>query len=444
MNGTSAAIFGFDPFWLSTALLFITYGILVIDRLNRSIVALLGGGLMIACGVIDQGQAIAGQDFNTLALLIGMMLLVAIARPSGMFQYLAFWAARSARGHPALLLALLTLITALVSTVLNNVTTVLLIAPVTLVIAGELRLAPYPFLFSEVVASNIGGTATLIGDPPNILIGSATGLSFNDFLLHLGPVIAIILLVQLAIGHWLWGARMEVDAPVRLRVLAYRPVDAITDRRLLAKSLIALALTVVGFVVGDRVGLQPGSIALAGAAVLLLLDNWRRPREEQSHRIHAAFGEVEWITIFFFVGLFVVVAGVERAGVLQWLAGAIIKATGGDRTIASMLVLWASALLSAIVDNIPFVATMIPVIKSMGPSLGGGSALQPLWWALALGACLGGNGTLIGASANLTVAGIAERNGVAFGFMAFLKLAFPMMLVSIAIAMVYIYLRYLL
>src|SRR5437763_6826707 len=205
MKVTSPSIFGFYPFWLSTALFFITYGFLVIDRLNRSIVALLGGGLMIACGVIDQGQAIAGQDFNTLALLVGMMLLVAIARPSGMFQYLAFWAARSARGHPALLLALLTLITALVSTVLNNVTTVLLIAPVTLVIAGELRLAPYPFLFSEVVASNIGGTATLIGDPPNNLIGSATGLSFNDFLLHLGPVIAIILLVQLAIGHWLWG-----------------------------------------------------------------------------------------------------------------------------------------------------------------------------------------------------------------------------------------------
>ena len=444
MNGPSAAIFGFDPFWLSTALLFVTYGVLMIDRLNRSIVALLGGGLMIACGIIDQDEAIAGQDFNTLALLIGMMLLVAIARPSGMFQYLAFWSARRTRGRPDLLLALLSLVTAVVSAFLDNVTTVLLIVPVTLVIAGELRLDPYPFLFSEVIASNIGGTATLIGDPPNILIGSATGLSFNQFLFHLTPVIAIVLLVQLVIGQLLWGRRMIVDPVARTRVLAFQPGDAIADRILLVKSLSVLALTILGFVAGDRLGFRPGGIALAGASILLLLDNWRRPSEEQSRRIHAIFGEIEWITIFFFVGLFVVVAGVERAGVLEWLAGAIIKATGGNRTGATMLVLWASALLSAVVDNIPFVATMIPVIKSMGPSLGGDSALQPLWWALALGACLGGNGTLIGASANLTVAGIAERNGIRFAFMPFLKLAFPMMLVSIAISMVYIYLRYLL
>jgi Na+/H+ antiporter NhaD/arsenite permease-like protein len=444
MSGPSTTLFGFDPFWLSSAFLFATYGVLMIDRLNRSIVALLGGCLMIAFGIVDQDQAIAGQDFNTLALLIGMMLLVAIARPSGMFQYLAFWSARRARGRPDLLLALLSVVTAAVSAVLDNVTTVLLIVPVTLVIAGELRLAPYPFLFSEVVASNIGGTATLIGDPPNILIGSATGLSFNQFLVHLSPVIVIVLLVQLAIGHLLWGRRMTADSTARARVLGFRPGDAIADRSLLVKSLIVLALTILGFAAGNRLGFRPGSVAIASAALLLLLDNWHRPSEEQSHRIHTAFGEVEWITIFFFVGLFVVVAGVERAGVLQWLAGAIVRATGGDRTLATMLVLWASALLSAVVDNIPFVATMIPVIKSMGPSLGGDGALQPVWWALALGACLGGNGTLIGASANLTVAGIAERNGVPFRFMPFLKLAFPMMLVSIAIAMVYIYLRYLL
>ncbi len=443
MAAPSATILGLDPFWLSTALLFIAYAVLVIDRLNRSIVALLAGGLMVACGIVDQDQAIAGQDFNTLALLIGMMLLVAIARPSGMFQYLAFWSARTARGHPGLLLALLTMVTALVSTALNNVTTVLLIAPVTLVIAGELRLAPYPFLFSEVIASNIGGTATLIGDPPNILIGSATGLSFNEFLIHLTPVVAIVLLVQLGIGQLLWGRRMTVDMAARARVLAFRPSDAITDRALLTKSLIVLFLTILGFAVGDGFGFQPGTVALAGAAILLLLDNWHRPSEEQSHRVHAIFGEVEWITIFFFVGLFVVVAGVEHAGVLEWLASAIVKATGSDRTVATILVLWASALLSAVFDNIPFVATMIPVIKSMGPSLGGATALHPLWWALALGACLGGNGTLIGASANLTVASIAERNGIPFRFMPFLKLAFPMMLVSIAIATVYVYLRYL-
>ena len=237
---------------------------------------------------------------------------------------------------------------------------------------------------------------------------------------------------------------MRIDPAAQARVLAFKPGDAIADRSLLVKSLIVLALTILGFVAGDRLGFRPGSVALAGAAILLLLDNWHRPNEEQSRRIHAIFGEVEWITIFFFVGLFVVVAGVEHAGVLDWLARVILQTTGGERAPAVTLILWASALLSAVIDNIPFVATMIPVIKSMGPSLGGDSALQPIWWALSLGACLGGNGTLIGASANLTVAGIAERNGIPFGFMTFLKFAFPMMLVSIAIAMLYIYLRYLL
>ena len=260
------AIFGLDPFWLSSALLLITYAVLMVDRLNRSIVALLGGMLMIACGIVDQDQAIAGQDFNTLALLVGMMLLVAIARPSGLFQYLAFWSARRARGRPDLLLALLSLVTAVVSAFLDNVTTVLLIVPVTLVIAGELRLAPYPFLFSEVLASNIGGTATLIGDPPNILIGSATGLTFNDFVFHLTPVIAFILLVQIAIAQWLWGRHMTAEPAARSRVLAFRPSDAITDRPLLVKSLLILGLTVLGFVAGDRLGFRPGSVALAGAS----------------------------------------------------------------------------------------------------------------------------------------------------------------------------------
>jgi len=443
MDAPYPAVFGLDPFWVSLALLLITYAVLTLDRLNRAIVALLGGGLMLLAGIVDQDRAIAGQDFNTLALLVGMMLLVAIARPSGMFQYLAFWSAKVARGHPGVLLALLALVTAVVSALLDNVTTVLLIAPVTLVITAELRLPPYPFLFSEILASNIGGTATLIGDPPNILIGSATGLSFNAFLIHLSPAIAIVLAVQLAIGHAIWGRRLRCPPEARARVLAFRPGDAIADRPLLLKSLCVLALTLAGFAFGVRFGLKPGSTAIAGAALLLMLDNWRRPSEEQSRRVHANFAEVEWITIFFFIGLFVIVAGVSHAGVLDWLAGTIVKLTGSSLTATSLLVLWASALLSAVIDNIPFVATMIPVIKGMGSSLGGEEALRPVWWALSLGACLGGNGTLIGASANLTVAGIAERNGISFGFLTFLKLAFPMMIISIGIGMVYILLRYL-
>jgi len=431
------------PLVVSTALLLASYAAIMAERVNRAIVALIGAGLMILTGVIDQEQAIDGEDFNTLALLVGMMVLVAIARRSGMFQYLAIWSAKAAAGRPALILVLLSIVTAVVSAFLDNVTTVLLIAPVTLVITAELKAPPYPFLFTEILASNIGGTATLIGDPPNILIGSATGLSFNDFVANLAPVVLLILAAQLGVNHLVWGRAMRADESTRTRILAFRAADAITDRRLLHQALLVLALVVAGFVLARRLAIEPGTIALSGAALLLLLDNWPRKAEEQTGRVHAIFGEVEWVTIFFFVGLFVIVAGVEHAGLLRLLADALVSATGSDRTVAALAILWSSALLSAVIDNIPFVATMIPVIKEMTPVFGGPEGLLPLWWALSLGACLGGNGTLIGASANLTVAGIAERAGVPFRFMTFLKLAFPMMLMSVAIATGYVYVRYL-
>jgi Na+/H+ antiporter NhaD/arsenite permease-like protein len=315
--------------------------------------------------------------------------------------------------------------------------------PVTLVVTEQLKVPPYPFLFAEIFASNIGGTATLIGDPPNIIIGSATGLTFNDFLLNLAPVIVIILAVQIGINHLIWGRKMKTDEVARARVMAFKPVEAINDRPLLWKSLFVLALVIVGFILAHPLHLEPGSIAMLGAALLLLLENLGRSGEDQSHGIHQTFGEVEWITIFFFVGLFIIVAGVEHAGLLSLLADELIHVTGGDMTVTTIAVLWASAVLSAIIDNIPFVATMIPVIKNMATTFGGEEGLLPLWWALSLGACLGGNGTLIGASANLTVAGIGERNGVPFRFVPFLLLAFPMMLMSILISTAYVYLRYL-
>jgi len=445
MTGESASgvWFGWDPLWVSTALLVVTYAAIMTERVNRAIVALVGAGLMMLTGVLTQQQALAGEDFNTLALLIGMMLLVAIARKSGMFQYLAIWSAKAAQGRPWAILALLTLVTALVSALLDNVTTVLLIAPVTLVITEQLRVPPYPFLFTEILASNIGGTATLIGDPPNIIIGSAAGLSFNDFVVNLTPVILLVLAAQLLVNHLIWGRALRVDEAARTRIMAFHPRQAITDWPLLRKSLFVIGLVVLAFILARAIGLEAGSIALSGAALLLLLDNLGRPAEEQTHRLNGVFSEVEWITIFFFVGLFAVVAGVEHAGLLDWFAKQVLSATGGSLAATALVILWASAILSAIIDNIPFVATMIPVIKSMAPTFGGPEGLLPLWWSLSLGACLGGNGTLIGASANLTVAGIAERAGIPFRFMTFLKLAFPMMLMSIVISMVYVWLRYL-
>jgi len=372
-----------------------------------------------------------------------MMLLVAQARRSGMFQALAIWSAKAARGQPWAILALLTLVTALVSALLDNVTTVLLIAPVTLAVTAELKVPPYPFLFTEILASNIGGTATLIGDPPNIIIGSAAGLTFNDFVVNLTPIILVVLAVQMLINHLIWGRRMQVGEQARARVMAMSPAEAIVDRRLLLQSVGVLALVILAFVLAHDIHLAPGTIALAGAGLLMLLDNVARSPEDQSHHVHAIFAEVEWITIFFFVGLFAIVAGVEDAGLLEMMASRLVDLTGGDLTVTAIAILWGSALLSAIIDNIPFVATMIPVIKNMGPDFGGPQGLLPLWWSLSLGACLGGNGTLIGASANLTVAGIAERAGVPFRFLTFLWLAFPMMLMSVIVSTVYIYLRYL-
>jgi Na+/H+ antiporter NhaD/arsenite permease-like protein len=438
-----ATLFGLDPLWLSTAILILSYAAIMTERINRAIIALVGAGAVILSGLLDQDQAIAGIDFNTIALLTGMMLLVAISKRSGMFQYVAIWSAKVARGSPWAMLGLLTIVTAVASALLDNVTTVLLIAPVTLVITGQLKLPPYPFLFTVIFASNIGGTATLIGDPPNIIIGSASGLTFNDFLLNLGPVILLVLLMQLGINHLIWGRKMKVDDADRARVMGFRPVEAINDRPLLWKSLFVMGLVILGFVLAHPLRLEPGSIALLGAALLLLLENLGRPAEDQSHSVHKTFGEVEWITIFFFVGLFVIVAGVEHAGLLSMLADTLIGVTGGDLTITTLTLLWASAILSAAIDNIPFVATMIPVIKNMAPSFGGPEGLLPLWWSLSLGACLGGNGTLIGASANLTVAGIGERAGVPFRFVPFLLLAFPMMLLSILVSTAYVYLRYL-
>lgn len=440
---TAGTWFGLDPLWLSTAILVASYVAIMTERVNRAIIALLGAGLMILTGVIDQDTAIAGEDFNTLALLIGMMLLVAISRRSGMFQYVAIWAAKLGRGNPTAILALLSLVTAALSAFLDNVTTVLLIAPVTLVITQELKVPPYPFLFTEILASNIGGTSTLIGDPPNIIIGSAVGLTFMDFVINLGPVIALILAAQILINHLIWGRKMRTNQEARARVMAFNQREAIKDWRLLKQAVSVLTLVIGGFVFAHDIHLEPGTIALSGAALLLLLDNWPRDAEAQTHHVHESFGEVEWVTIFFFVGLFAIVAGVEHAGLLRMMADTLAGWSGGDLVVASMAILWVSAILSAVIDNIPFVATMIPVVKGMAPAFGGPESIMPLWWSLSLGACLGGNGTLIGASANLTVAGIAERAGVPFRFVPFMLLAFPMMLMSIVVSTVYVYLVFL-
>ncbi|MBK8337208.1 MAG: ArsB/NhaD family transporter [Sterolibacteriaceae bacterium] len=438
----SSVIFGLNPLWLATVVMIVTYGVIISERLNRSIIALLGAMLMIMFGLLTQEQAVAGIDFNTIGLLVGMMIIVSITRKCGVFEYLAIWSAKLVKANPAGILAMLAVVTAVASAFLDNVTTVLLVVPVTLVITEALKVNPYPFLFSQIFASNIGGTATLIGDPPNILIGGQVGLTFNDFVINLAPVIVVVLIVHVISMHLIWGRTMTAAAEVRARVMEFDEKKAITDPRLLKLSAFVLALVMVAFVLARQLGLDSGTIGIGGAALLLMLDNVGRSAEHQSENVLKVYNEVEWITIFFFVGLFIVIAGVEHAGLLQLLADNLLAATGGDFRTTGISILWASAVLSAIVDNIPFVATMIPLIKSMAPAFGGPDGLMPLWWCLSLGACLGGNGTLIGASANLTVAGIAERNGIPFRFMTYTKIAFPLMLIHVAISHVYLMWRF--
>jgi Na+/H+ antiporter NhaD/arsenite permease-like protein len=439
----SAVILGLSPLWVATLLFVIVYGIIMSEKVNRAIIALVGAGLVILSGVATQHEAMGAVDWNTLGLLLGMMLIVNVTRRSGLFQYVAIWATKKVDARPWGILLMMSIVTAVFSAFLDNVTTVLLTVPVTLLITEELRVKPYPYLFAQIFASNIGGTATLIGDPPNIMIGSATGLTFNDFAIALTPAIIVIMVATMVPLYYLWGRHLVAADEDRQRVMKFNEREAITDPRLLKQSLSVIALVIAGFMLQRQIGIEPASIAVFGAAVLLLLDNFGKDPEEQSKNVHAALSEAEWITLMFFLGLFVLVFGIQKAGLIDMMANALLTATGGDFNVTALAILWASAVLSAFIDNIPFVATMIPLIKAMAPTFGGDAALLPLWWALSLGACLGGNGTLIGASANLVVAGLAERAGTGFRFVEYLKVAFPLMLISIAISHVYLYFRYL-
>jgi Na+/H+ antiporter NhaD/arsenite permease-like protein len=419
-------------FYGSIVIFIATYALIILEKFHRMVVAMTGGIVMLLLGLISQETAIREAiDFNTIGLLIGMMILVAITRRSGVFEAVAIWSATVTKGYPLRLLAMMSLITAVASAFLDNVTTVLLIVPVTITLTDKLKLNPLPFLISEILASNIGGTATLIGDPPNIMIGSAANLSFNAFIVNLAPICFVILFVQIAVLAMLYRKELTVEEEDRLNILKLNYKDEINDWLLLKKSLVVLAITIVGFVLHEVLHAETATIALTGAMLLMLISG------EEPEDILLS---VEWPTIFFFVGLFVLVGGLKATGVITELARWSLSITHGQAVQTSMLVLWLSAIASAFIDNIPFVATMIPMLQEMGQL--SNINLEPLWWSLSLGACLGGNGTLIGASANVVVAGMAEKNGISLTFRQYLKFAFPFMLLTIAICHIYIYLRY--
>ncbi|MFC5529104.1 ArsB/NhaD family transporter [Cohnella yongneupensis] len=417
------------------AIFLIAYGMIIVEKVHRTIVAMLGGIAVVAFGIVDVDAAIAKYiDFNTLGLLIGMMIIVGVTAKTGLFSYVATVAAKRAKGEPIRIMLALAIITAVASAFLDNVTTVLLIVPVSFSLARQLQVHPYPFLFTQILASNIGGTATLIGDPPNIMIGSAVKeLTFMAFINNLAPIIALVMAVHLPLFVLLFRGGLRTTETRKREVMAIDEQVLITDRPLLMRCLVILGLTVAGFFLHGLIHVESSVVALAGAFLLLVL--------EGEHVMEEAFSRVEWATIFFFVGLFTLVGALVETGIVRDLAERAIDLTGGNVAATAMLVLWMSAIFSAFMDNIPFVATMIPLIQEMGNM--GVHNLEPIWWSLALGACLGGNGTLIGASANLITAGLAAKEGYPITFWRFMKLAFPLMLLSVAICSVYIYLRYL-
>lgn len=416
--------------WLAGGIFLITYALIVTERIHRTVAALLGGMTMILLGVIPQEQAFRAVDWNVILLLAGMMVLANILRETGLFQWIAVQTVRLGRGNPYRILVALSLVTAVASALLDNVTVVVLVAPVTLFVAASLRVSPVPFLIAEILASNIGGMATLIGDPPNILIGSAAGIDFVTFAANLAPISLVILAAFVGMSWFLFRHELHDGRSRSADIEALDTDVLIMDQPALQKALIVMGGVILGFFLHGTLHLEPATIALTGATLLLL---WTRSDP------HHVLREVEWTTLFFFLGLFITVEAVVQVGIIEAVASAALRFTGGDLVLTSTSLLWLSALASGIVDNIPYTATMIPVVESLGEVL----PVEPLWWALALGACLGGNATLVGASANVVVASLAERSGHPISFRQFLHYGLITTGMSLVLATAYLWLRYL-
>jgi Na+/H+ antiporter NhaD/arsenite permease-like protein len=423
--------------WASIVVFAFVYVLIATEWVHRVKAAVGGALLLLVIGATDGDHAFyskeAGIDWGVIFLLIGMMLIVAILRQTGVFEFLAIWAAKRSRGKPFRLMVLLVVVTAVASAALDNVTTVLLIAPVTFLVCDRLGVSPIPFLIAEVMASNIGGTATLVGDPPNIIIASRAGLSFNDFLVHLAPLVVVLMIVFVGLCRLLFRSSFTYDPQRAAEVMKLRERDAITDRRLLVVSLAVLGVVLIAFVAHTWLHLEPAIVAMAGGLVLLALS--RLDAEKVAK-------DVEWPTLIFFAGLFIMVGALVGTGVIGVVADAAIDAVGDRLLVASMVLLFASAVLSAIVDNIPYVATMAPIVSELVNASGDPSGSRVLWWSLALGADLGGNATAIGASANVVALGMAERAGKRISFWQFTKYGLVVAFVTVLLCVPYLWLRY--
>ncbi|TDT69728.1 putative tyrosine transporter P-protein [Hypnocyclicus thermotrophus] len=425
------------------ALIFvITFVLIITERIPNTLSALLGGILMVLVGILSEEKAFEAIDLEVIFLLIGMMVIVHIMSETGVFQWIAIKLAQFIKGEPFLLLVLLIWITAIFSAFLDNVTTILLIVPVSIILTEQLKVDPIPFLLMEIFASNIGGAATLIGDPPNILIGTAAKLNFNEFMFNMGPLVIINIILLIIISWFLFGKKMKVSRDLKAKIMDIDPNKALKDKNILWKSALVMFFVILGFVTHTFTHIGIAVIALAGAVILMILIN-KEPEE--------VFKTVEWKTLFFFIGLFMLVEGVVEIGIIKILAEKLLEMTKNDVKITSILILWLSGIVSGVIDNIPYTTTLIPMIqKEMIPSimkshpeLTKKTIEYALWWALSTGACFGGNATIVGASANVVATGIAAKSGRKINFFEFLKYGILITLITIIVSTIYIYVRYL-
>ena len=408
----------------------VVIGLIISEKVNSAAAALAGAMALVVTGVMSAHKALSYIDFNTIGLLVGMMVLVAIIRQSGLFEYVAIKAAKMVHGDPWKIMIAFILLTAVLSGILDNVTTVLLVGPMTIAIAKMLEINPVPFLMTQILASNVGGTATLIGDPPNIMIGSAANLSFVDFLKNTGVAVVLVIVFMIVMMRFVYKKEIEVEGLDTSKIMNLDPDKSITDKPLLIKGVVVIVLVILGFILHDQIGMETSVIALTAAAVMLLIGGVN---------VDNAIQDVEWTTIAFFMALFVVVGGLTETGVIKQVAAVIIERTAGHPIMMMLILLWASALLSSFLNNIPFIATLIPLVLALKAD---GMDAEPLWWAISLGACLGGNGTMIGASANVVLSDISTKHGYPITFKSYLRVGMPFMLGSVFISMVFLLVKY--
>ena len=412
-----------------------TYILIITEVINKMLASLIGAFLLILTGILSQDIALRAIDWNVIFFLIGMMLVIAVLRRTGIFMYIAIKTAKLARGNPLLIMMLMFVVTAFSSAFLGSVTSIMILIPIILLICNELKITPVPYIITMVVASNMGGAATMIGDPPNIIIGSATDYDFLDFIFNLTPAIILVTIACLGLMWVMYHGKLKVSRENRARMMSYKEEGLIKDKRMLKISLITVAVMLVLLALESTLKIGTASISMS-AGLFLILVGQRNDIE------HIMVHEVDWVTLFFFVGLFIIVEGLVQTGFISLLAHKVLELTHNQARPTSMAILWLSGILSAFIDNVPFVATMIPLIKQIGTVISQSNLMDPIWWSMSLGTCLGGNGTLIGASSNVVAIGITKKNGINISFMEFTKVSVAYTILSLIISSVYILIRY--